>query len=191
VDLVGRGDRPVRAGAPEDQVHEAPGFGVGDPALAVTGFHVRVRFEDDAGVRLARADGAQEVEVAPDRATAAPDRSVVLDLTRHQDLAPRIGLEAERRLAAEIVLRDSGLEQALAQRRCPGQGVEVEVLELEDLLEFAEPARVVVDAAPVEDERRAGEEVGAEADRAQEAVLDPDHRHRNPARRGAQLLGLL
>ena len=145
-----------------------------------------MRLIDDDRAGLAVADLAQEVDVdvvgcgRVDRCgDGFQNRGVICNLSGDEDdrtvartFADRVDFIGASGLLAEVIFGQAGLEDAGADQ---GAGLDLgrgEGVVFEGVFEVARAGGVIVDAAAVEGEGGCGNEAGAKADRAQEAVLD-------------------
>ena len=113
----------------------------------------------------------QKRKVGALRSRAQTDRGVVLDLPRHQDHPASIAGDRGQRTGEAVFRqcavpqpRDQRLRTVAPARRQGGGGQRLKVA-------FA--AGVITDAARIRDQRQRRDQVGAQAARAQEPVLDP------------------
>jgi hypothetical protein len=172
-----RGDRP----AAHDPIGMTPRRCGGDRAFAMAGHHVGMRLVDDESVRVGGTHARQEIEIAANVAAGKPHRKVVLDLARHQDAAPSrrprdARLSGAKPMIGEVVFGDAAGGEPVDQPPCPGQQLRLESAVAQQAFKIAFPARVEIDARPVEDNREPRQKIGAEPDRTKKTVLDADHR---------------
>lgn len=142
----------------------------GDAADAVAADDVGMWFVDDVGVGVVFAHGFEQVEVAADLRRAVADGGVVFDLARNEDDG-FVGFWHAEICAADVVFADFVCCEHLLQQGGRLKILLVESLVLQDVFEAGGRFGVEVDAHVVDDERERRHEVGAEADRADEAVF--------------------
>jgi hypothetical protein len=158
------GDQGVAGGA---------GLGFERAALAEAGGDVWMGFVEEKGVRMGGAYGLEEGEVGADGLCAELEGGVGFDLAWNEDE----GFACGRRRpgsGADVVLGEVEGEDAVdevlgALEEGCGEGVV-----LEELFEGGGGRGVVVDADGVEDPGEGFGKAGAEADGAEEAVLDAE-----------------
>ncbi len=185
-----QGLEPQRRGHAIDRVHDGqqiggPHVGVdqghplqigrGDAALFASGGHGRVAFDDDLGVRVLGLRGGQHGAEAVGAGQAVADGGVVQRLIHHQHPPARMqDRRVQRR--AHIGLGHARGDDAVDQGAGAGRhvGVAPIVGGRDQPLQAAGPRRVVINAHAVDHQAEAGGAGLAQADRAQETVLQGD-----------------
>ena len=190
VDLITGGQAFGERHVVDDSIGEAAGDFWGNRADAIAAHDVWVGFEDDVRVGSGGPGGLEQAGVGPHVYATELDRSVVLDLSGHQDDPSGARLEAELAMFADVVLRDLGGDHPLANFSCPRDLLSGELGSLEDFLEVRGAGGVVVDPRAVDDQRGRAGQVRPEADRSEKAVLHPPPRDPEPGGELGALVGL-
>jgi hypothetical protein len=134
--------------------------------------NIGMGFVEYEGLWLGFAGAAQQIEIAAHVAASCEDRAIVLHLARHQDVRARAAGAGQRACFIDAIFADPAFEDQRAQLPGAFEQLRRERVLRQQIFESAWPGGVIMHPHRVDDDRERRDTIGAQPDRADEAVLD-------------------